>query len=334
MKYTVEDIKQRIKNVVDPANGKTLEQSKSIKHIGIDTDRNVVIMIIVITKRNGIEEKAIKRQLAMIVKLDMGFTGIKITFEERRIIESIVNSNVKFILIESGKGGVGKSTVSANIAYALKRMGKKVGIIDADIYGSSMPQILEVKHEHPRPDENGKIVPLTGFGMEVISTEFFAEEGKPIVWRGAMLSSMIQSFFYEVVWSRDLDFIIVDCPPGTGDVALDLKNIVPTAKVLIVTTPHKSASFVATKAGFASLQLKHNVIGVIENMSYFKNPVNGQKEKIFGEGGGEIVAEKLGCELLCQLPIEQPKHHLSLFESDEESGQIYDNLAILLTILP
>ncbi|MCI6013668.1 MAG: Mrp/NBP35 family ATP-binding protein [Coprobacillus sp.] len=264
----------------------------------------------------------------------MGFTGIKITFEEKRIIESIVKSNVKFILIESGKGGVGKSTVSANIAYALRRMGKKVGIIDADIYGSSIPQILEMKHAYPKADENGKIVPLEAYGMEVISTEFFAEEGKPVIWRGAMLNSMIQNFFYEVVWNRDIEYMIVDCPPGTGDIALDLRNIVPTAKAIIVTTPHPSASHVAIKAGYTSMQLKHQIIGVIENMSYFVNPVNGEKENIFGQGGGELVAEKLNSELLCKLPIEQPKHHLSLFESDEESGQIYDNLAILLSILP
>lgn len=333
-KYTVNEIKDRIKNIIDPGINKSLEHTNGIKYVGIDDEKDLVILIIVLIKCGGDEEKKVKRELARVIKLDLGFKGIKITFEEKRIIESIVKTDVKFILVESGKGGVGKSSIGCNIAYALTRLGKKVGIIDADIYGSSIPQILEMEHAYPKADEKGKIVPLEAFGMEVISTEFFAEEGKPVIWRGAMLNSMISNFFYEVVWSRDLDFIIVDCPPGTGDIALDLRTIVPTAKALIVTTPHKSASHVAIKAGFTSMQLKHQIIGVIENMSYYINPVNGQKEYIFGQGGGQMVSEKLGSELLCSLPIAQPTHHLSLFESDEESGKEFDNLAILLTILP
>ena len=282
-------------------------------------------------KTGGKEEEKVKRELAKIIKLDLGFTGIKIQFEEKRIIESIVKKDVKFILIESGKGGVGKSTVAGNIAYALTRLGKKVAIIDADIYGSSMPQILEMEHAFPLADESGKIIPLNAFGMEVISTEFFAEEGKPVIWRGAMLNSMMSNFFYDVMWSPEIEYVIVDCPPGTGDVALDLRTIVPNAKAFIVTTPHKAASHVAIKAGYASNTLNHQVIGVIENMSYYKNPVNGEKDFIFGSGGGEEVANKLDTELIAQIPITQPVHHLSLFESDEECGKIYDDIATLIT---
>ena len=238
----------------------------------------------------------------------------------------------KVIGVVSGKGGVGKSTVAANIAYALTRLGKKVGIIDADIYGSSIPQILEMEHSYPMADENGKIIPLYAHGIELISTEFFAEVGKPIIWRGSMLNSMMNNFFYEVMWSKDLDFMIVDCPPGTGDIALDLRTIVPKAAVLLVTTPHIAASHVAVKAGYATTQLNHPLIGVIENMSYYINPVNKQKDFIFGQGGGQAVADKLESELLFQIPINQPIHHLSLYESDEETGKIYDDLASLVSI--
>lgn len=329
--YTTLEIRERIENIVDPGSGKTLKEANSIKHLGIDPDKDLVILLIVLVKINGNEEKQVKRQLATIIKREMGFTGIKIQFEEKRVIESIVKKNVKFILIESGKGGVGKSTVAGNIAYALTRLGKKVGIIDADIYGSSMPQILEMEHAYPLADDSGKIIPLEAFGMEVISTEFFAEEGKPVIWRGAMLNSMMSNFFYDVMWNKDTEFVIVDCPPGTGDVALDLRSIVPNAEAFIVTTPHKAASHVAIKAGYASNTLNHKVIGVIENMSYFKNPVNGEKEFIFGNGGGEEVADKLQTELIAQIPITQPTHHLSLFESDEEVGRIYDDIATILT---
>ena len=327
---TTKEIRERIGKIIDPVINKTLEESKAIKHIGIDPEKNIVVLILAITKCKGPEEKAIRRELARIIKLELGFTGIKMQIDERRVIESIVNKEVKFIIVASGKGGVGKSTVAANLAYALKRKGKKVGIIDADIYGSSVPKILEMQHAYPKADEDGKILPLTAFDMQVISTEFFAEEGRPIIWRGAMLNSMMNNFFYEVKWDKNLDYMIIDSPPGTGDIALDLRTIVPKASVLLVTTPHIAASHVAVKAGYATTQLNHPLLGVIENMSYYINPVNNQKDFIFGSGGGQIVADKLNSELLFQIPINQPTHHLSLYESDEETGKIYDDLATLV----
>lgn len=326
------EIKEKLDVLVDPATGKTLGETAAIKHIGIDPDKKVVILIIAIAKAGGEEEKVLRREIAKICKLDLGYNGVKIQFEEKRKIESITNRNVKFIIISSGKGGVGKSTVACNLAYALARKNQKVGLIDADIYGSSVPQILEMEHNYPKADAGGKIIPFNAFGIEVMSTEFFAEPGKPVIWRGAMLNSMMNNFFYEVNWSKDLDYMIIDSPPGTGDIALDLRTIVPDADVIIVTTPHLAASHVATKAGVAARQLKHNILGVVENMSYYINPVNGQKDFIFGTGGGEKVAEQLNTELIAQIPINQPKHHLSLYESDEEVGQIYDDLATLVMI--
>lgn len=326
------DIKSRLDLLQDPATGKTLGETAAIKHVGIDPEKNLVFLIIAIAKTEGEEEKILRREIAKIIKLDLGFNGVKIQFEEKRKIESIANRKVKFIIISSGKGGVGKSTVACNLAYALKRQNKKVGLIDADIYGSSVPQILEMAHQYPRANEQGKIIPFHAFDIEVMSTEFFAEKGKPVIWRGAMLNSMINNFFYEVNWSKDLEYMIIDSPPGTGDIALDLRTIVPEAEVIIVTTPHLAASHVATKAGFAALQLKHKLLGVVENMSYYLNPVNNQQDFIFGSGGGEKVANELDSELIAQIPINQPKHHLSLYESDEEIGKIYDDLASLVII--
>ena len=330
--YTTADVRKKIETIIDPATGKTLQETEAIKHIGIDPEKDVVILIVAIGKTGGKEEKTIRRDLAKAIKIDLGFTGIKMQIEEKRKLESVVNRDVKFIIISSGKGGVGKSTVAANLAYALARKGKKVGIIDADIYGSSIPKILEMKHEYPKAGPDGKILPLQAFDMEVISTEFFAEEGKPIIWRGAMLGSMMNNFFYEVKWNKDLEYMIIDSPPGTGDIALDLRSTVPTAQALLVTTPHLAASHVAIKAGYAAKQLNHEIIGIIENMSHYINPANGEKDFIFGKGGGEEVATKLQSELICQIPINQPTHHLSLYESDEEIGQIYDDLATLIMI--
>jgi len=329
---TTKEIKEKLEVLVDHSTNKTLAETAAIKHIGIDPDKNLVILIIAIGKTGGEEEKQLKREIARICKLELGFSGVKIQFEEKRKIESITNRNVRFIIIASGKGGVGKSTVACNLAYALVRKNRKVGLIDADIYGSSVPQILEMKHQYPTANAQGKIVPFEAFGIEVMSTAFFAEPGKPVIWRGAMLNSMMNNFFYEVNWSKYLDYMIIDAPPGTGDITLDLRTIVPDAEVIIVTTPHLAASNVAIKAGVAARQLKHKIIGVIENMSYYINPVNNQKDFIFGNGGGEKVAMDLDTELIAQIPINQPKHHLSLYESDEEIGKIYDELATLLII--
>lgn len=327
---TTKDIREKIELLVDESTGQTLLESGGIKHIGIDPEKNLVTVIVAIGKKGGIEEIRMRRDLARAIKIDLGFTGIKIQIEEKRILESIVNREVKFIIVSSGKGGVGKSTVAANLAYALTRQGKKVGLIDADIYGSSLPKILEMEHNYPHGDGEGKIAPFSSFGIEIMSTEFFAEEGRPIIWRGAMLNSMISNLFYEVSWSKDIEYMIIDAPPGTGDIALDLRTIVPKAEVLIVTTPHLAASHVAVKAGVASQEMKHEIIGVIENMSYYLNPATNTKDFIFGEGGGLEVSKKLGAELLYQIPINQPKHHLALYESDEEIGKIYDDLAIII----
>jgi len=327
---TTKEIRKHIEMLIDESTGQTLQETNAIKHIGIDPEKNVVVLIIAVGRTGGEQEKKLRRELARIIKINLGFAGVKLQIEEKRKIESIVNRNVKFIIISSGKGGVGKSTVAANLAYALTRLGKKVALVDADIYGSSIPKILEMQHRYPNASEDGKILPFEAYGMEIISTEFFAEIGKPIIWRGAMLNSMMNNFFYEVKWNKNIDYMIIDSPPGTGDIALDLRTIIPTADVLIVTTPHLAASHVAIKVGYAAKQLGHSILGVIENMSYYLNPVNKQKDFLFGSGGGEAVAEKLETEVVSQIPINQPLHHLGLYELDEEIGKIYNDLAELI----
>jgi len=324
---TVKEIEAKLLPLTDESLGKTLEETEGIKHIGIDSDKLTVVLIIALGEIGGDAEKNIKRQIAKIVKLDLGFDGVRIQFEEHKTFDAITKKNVTFIGIISGKGGVGKSTVAANIAYRLSKKGKKVGLIDADIYGSSIPNMLEIEHANPRMNQNKKIIPMFFGDIEVISTEFFTNPSQPVIWRGAMLNKMMNHFFYDVAWDPTLDFIIIDLPPGTGDIALDLKSIVPKSKMLLVTTPHPSASHVAIKAGFAARELKHELIGVVENMSFYENPINKQPEFLFGKGGGEAVSTKLETELLAKIPINQPLHHTSLYELDETAGKIYDSLA-------
>jgi len=323
--YTRNEVSDYILELVDPSCEKTLRETGGLKHIDIDDEKQIVTVIIGLESITDEYKKYMTRALAKLIKLDLGFTGIKSEFELLKKAASILGREVKYIGIASGKGGVGKSTVTANLAYALKTIGKKVGIIDADIYGSSIPTILDMPITLPKGTKDEKIVPFNKDGIELISTEFFLTPDKPLMWRGPMLGKMLNHFFYDMVWNEDIEYILVDLPPGTGDVAIDIQSLIPECKMIIVTTPHPSASHVAVKAGFAAEQLKHELLGVVENMSYFQH--KGETVKIFGEGGGKIVADKLGTKVIQTIPIGQPKNSLSIFGPDEEIGLDYIGLA-------
>jgi ATP-binding protein involved in chromosome partitioning len=238
---------------------------------------------------------------------------------------------VTFIAIASGKGGVGKSTVTVNLAVALARQGKRVGIIDADIYGFSIPDMMGIEE---RPQMVGNyIIPVERFGVKVMSMGFFVEDNAPIIWRGPMLGKMLRNFFNEVSWG-DLDYMLLDLPPGTGDVALDVHQMIPQSKEIIVTTPHATAAFVAARAGAMAVHTKHEIIGVVENMSYYECGGCGKKEYIFGRGGGAKLAEELHCELLAQIPLGAPDNHIaepdfspSVYKEHTATGQIYMEVA-------
>ncbi|ECB9663530.1 AAA family ATPase [Listeria monocytogenes] len=237
-------------------------------------------------------------------------------------------SETKFLAIASGKGGVGKSTVSANLAVALAKQGKKVGLLDADIYGFSIPVLLGTT-ESPRK-ENGQIIPVETQGIQMISMDFFVEPGEPVIWRGPMLGKMIKMFLEEVRWGK-LDYLLIDLPPGTGDVALDIHTLIPKCNELIVTTPHYAAASVASRAGYMAAKNNHKIIGVIENMSYL-TLADGQVLKVFGQGGGEKVAADLETQLLIQMPIEQPEPNTNgyisaVFGPSSTSGKAYKTLA-------
>lgn len=320
------DLTKQLNEIVDPSNQMTIGETESIKHISYDEEKDLVILTIAMGRLGGEAEKKFRRDIARVVKIDCGFNGLQLQLDESKIFGSITQKPIYFIGIISGKGGVGKSSVAANIAYRMARRNIKVGVIDADVYGSSLPTIFEVPHQNPKFDESKKILPVENNGIELISTEFFTNPGQPVLWRGGMLNSMISHFFYDVKWHDDTKFVIVDFPPGTGDITLDIKSIIPQAKMLIVTTPHPSASHVAIKAGHAAKTLGHEILGVIENMSFFVNPINKEKEYIFGQGGGLQVAQGLESELIAQIPIAQPQHHQDLFEIEEENGKVYDEI--------
>ncbi|TFJ91728.1 Mrp/NBP35 family ATP-binding protein [Lentibacillus salicampi] len=339
-----EEVTELLKPVNDPFLHKTLEETDGIKSISIKEEKKHVSVKVAIAKTNTAEQMDLQQEIVAILKKN-GASTVGIRFEQLpdEIIQKYqpaaeaeqeksllgVSKQPNFIAVASGKGGVGKSTVTVNLAMSLMRLGKKVGIIDADIYGFSVPDMMGIEN---RPQVRGeKIIPVERFGVQVISMGFFVEDNSPIIWRGPMLGKMLNSFFKEVEWG-DLDYLLLDLPPGTGDIAMDVHELIPSAKEVIVTTPHPSAAFVAARAGQMAVKTEHEILGVIENMAYFESKKTGEKEFVFGKGGGQKLADVLQTKVLGELPLQQPYEEEdefapSVYQEDHPLGKEYHKMA-------
>jgi ATP-binding protein involved in chromosome partitioning len=205
------------------------------------------------------------------------------------------------VAVSSGKGGVGKSTVAVNLALALKRQGHAVGLVDVDVYGPDVPLMMGTKGK-PGMFEN-KIIPVEAHGIKIMSIGLLVDEREALVWRGPMIHSAVQQFLRDVMWGP-LDFLVFDMPPGTGDAQLSLSQVVPLSGVVMVTTPQDVALLDVRKALAMFRKLNVPILGLVENMSYFIAPDTGAKYAIFGEGGGDKVAEEFGVPLLARIPLE------------------------------
>ena len=209
------------------------------------------------------------------------------------------DSNTRVLAISSGKGGVGKSSVTTNLAVALAQRGRKVAAVDADVWGFSMPRMLGI--DRPPTVIDDVIVPPDANGVTLISMGFFAREDQPVVWRGPMLHKALEQFLTDVHWGEP-DYLIVDMPPGTGDIALSMAQFLPRAEVVVVTTPQPAAQKVAQRAAYMARKVNLSVVGVIENMSWFVCD-HGSEYRLFGEGGGQELADQLEVPLLGQIPL-------------------------------
>lgn len=337
-----ETVKEQLKGIQDPDLHKNIVETGGVRELKIK--EGYVGLKIGLAQINTAEQMQVQQEIVNKIK-EAGAESVGLRFEalseaEVEKLGGMVqeegpdllsgNNKTKFIAIASGKGGVGKSTVTVNLATALTRLGKTVGIIDADIYGFSVPDMMGIDK---RPSVEGeKIHPVERFGVKVMSMGFFVEDNSPVIWRGPMLGKMLNNFFSEVEWG-ELDYLLLDLPPGTGDMALDIHTMLPSCQEIIVTTPHATAAFVAARAGAMALKTEHEIIGVIENMAYFESKKTGEIEYVFGRGGGQKLSKELNTKLIGQIPLEQPEEREDdvfapgVYEADHRIGKIYTDAA-------
>ena len=303
--------------MIDPELRRSIVELEMVRSVDFEPDGAVRVMVSLTTPgcpiRNHFQQAVTQRvsELEGVTRVDVDFDVL--TPEEKQGLQQKLGrsklpagalAQVKNVIcVASGKGGVGKSTVTANAATALAVDGYRAAALDADVWGYSIPRMLGVSGK-PKVSEQRKILPIEAAGgVKVMSIGFFVEEDAAVVWRGPMLHKAIQQFLEDVDWG-ELDYLLIDLPPGTGDVAMTLAQLLPQAKMLLVTTPQPVAQKVAHRAAEMALKFDLEIAGVVENMSGFRTP-SGERVAIFGEGGGQLLADELDVPLLGKVPLEE-----------------------------
>ena len=310
---------KHLSTIVDPELGVNIVELGMVKDITYKDSAVYIQLALTIAEcpmRNQIETEINRKLLLMenidTVKIDVVAMNKKdrsAVMEKARkkardnATETKIDPQTRVIAIGSGKGGVGKSTISTNIALGLEKQGYKTGLLDADIWGFSIPRLLGIQ-ARLEAGEDKKIIPYKRGNLEVVSTGFITEdEDTALMWRGLMLSKALEQFLNDVAWSK-LDYLIIDLPPGTGDIQMALGRLLPQAELIVVTTPQVTAQKVATRVADMAKRSFIPLLGVIENMSYFETNT-GKKYEIFGKGGGEKLAEQFAIPLLMKIPLSE-----------------------------
>lgn len=306
-----------LSTVIDPEIRKPVTELGMVESVSVDEDGRVAVTILLTISGCPLKDTLTKDTTAALARVD-GVTGVDVTLgvmsdeqrtslrqqlrggtAEREIPFAKPGSLTRVYAVASGKGGVGKSSVTVNLAASLAQSGLRVGVVDADVYGFSVPRMLGVQHRPTQVDD--MILPPLSHDVKVISIGMFVPGNQPVVWRGPMLHRALQQFLGDVFWG-DLDVLLLDLPPGTGDIAISVAQLIPTAEILVVTTPQQAAAEVAERAGSIALQTHQRIVGVIENMSWLELP-DGSRQEIFGSGGGRAVAESLTRSVGAEVPL-------------------------------
>ena len=322
---TPEELTAALSTVQDPEIHRPITEIGMVKAATVDPDGTARVAIYLTISGCPMKDTLTERVTTAVGRLG-GVTSVVVELdvmssEQRQALQTLLRGDnpqreipfampgslTRVFAIASGKGGVGKSSVTVNMAAAMAAKGLRVGVLDADIYGFSVPRMLGVEHKPTQVEQ--MIMPPSAHGVKVISIGMFTKDNTPVVWRGPMLHRALQQFLSDVYWG-DLDYLLMDLPPGTGDIAISVAQLVPSAEILVVTTPQLAAQEVAQRAGAIALQTHQRIAGVVENMSYLPCPHCGENLDVFGAGGGEAVATSLsrllGAEvpLLGQIPID------------------------------
>src|SRR5450631_568833 len=303
--------------VIDPEIRKPVTELGMVESVGVDESGLASVTILLTVSGCPLKETLTNDTTAALLSVD-GVTDVLVTLglmsdeqraelranlrggnTEREIPFAQPGSLTRVYCVASGKGGVGKSTVTVNLAVAMAQQGLRVGVVDADVYGFSVPRMLGTERRPTQVDD--MILPPLAHDVKVISIGMFVPGNQPVVWRGPMLHRALQQFLGDVFWG-DLDVLLLDLPPGTGDIAISVAQLIPNAEILIVTTPQKAAAEVAERAGSIALQTHQRIAGVIENMSWLELP-DGSRHEVFGAGGGQVVADSLTLAIGAPVPL-------------------------------
>jgi ATP-binding protein involved in chromosome partitioning len=314
-----DEIREALRVVIDPELRRNIVELDMVRSIDV-RDGGVVDVTVSLTTPGcpikGHFQTAVNKAVSGVAGVQHVNVGFDVLHDDQKaalqrtlgrpqgLPEGALAQVKDIICIGSGKGGVGKSSLTVNLAAALAAQGKSVGVLDADVWGYSIPRMLGLGGKRPNVSNERKILPLESQGLKVMSIGFFIKEDEAVVWRGPMLHKALTQFLEDVQWG-ELDHLLIDLPPGTGDVSMTLSQLLPQAKFLIVTTPQETAQKVARRAAQMADKVSLEIMGVVENMSGFTTP-GGERFQIFGEGGGQALADELDVPLLGKIPLTMP----------------------------
>lgn len=334
------DVQEILTTLVDPNNGVDLIAGKAVKSIVVDDDKVTVVLELGYPAKSYLAE--LKASVEHLVQSLPGVASVDVEIKVNILAHSVQQSlkplpNVKNIIaVASGKGGVGKSTTAVNLALALVAEGATVGLLDADIYGPSIPTMLGLSG-YPESKDNKTMQPKISFGVQTNSIGYLVDQGQAMIWRGPMVTNALQQLLKDTNWV-DVDYLIIDLPPGTGDIQLTLAQQIPVSGAVIVTTPQDIALIDAQRGLGMFEKVNIPVLGIIENMSMHICSQCGHAEAIFGEGGGESMAEKNNVELLGALPLDihirqnaDAGRPTVVADADGQVAMIYRNIARKMT---